>query len=72
MTIAAHPSDLGGPAGMTTTLRVATVHNEVSLPIRLALLDAIDGVLRDHGVSRIWIDPDCRPDAVVLAEAPPG
>ena len=48
--------------------RVLTVHADISVPVQLALLDAIEVTLHDRGVSRIWIDPGTRPDLVVLAE----
>ncbi|WP_155993271.1 hypothetical protein [Nocardioides sp. URHA0020] len=48
--------------------RVLTVHAEISVPLQLALLDAVEQALQGHGVSRIWIDPGTRPDLLVLAE----
>jgi len=72
MTIAIHHPGLGGPAEMTDdTVHVCTVHKELSLPIRLALLDAIDRVLHDQGIERVWIDPTCASDLVVLATGLP-
>lgn len=65
---------LGGPAEMTPpSVRIATVHAECSLSLQLALLDAIDAVLRDFGVDRAWIDTATTSGMVVLAEdLPPG
>lgn len=69
MTTATHDSDLGGAAAMTpTTLRIATVHDECHLALKLALLDAIEQVVRDFGVDHVWIDPASVDDLVVLAE----
>ena len=48
--------------------QVLTVHADTPVMVRLALLDAVDGVLRDRGASRVWIDPDPGPQLVVLAE----
>lgn len=72
MTITAPYRGLGGPAEMTQArVRVATVHDECSLSLQLALLDAIDGVLRDFGVDRAWIDTATTSGMVVLAEGLP-
>ena len=72
MPITAHYGSLGGPAEMTPApVRIATVHDECSLALQLALLDAIDGVLRDFGVERAWIDTAETSGMVVLAEGPP-
>jgi hypothetical protein len=48
--------------------RVLTLHAELDMPLRLAVLDALEHVLLEHGATRIWIDPGSRPDLVVLAE----
>jgi hypothetical protein len=53
---------------MSVIRRVLTVHAGTSMPVQLALLDAVEDVLKDQGASRIWIDPDTRPDLLVLAE----
>lgn len=53
---------------MTTTEHIVTVHTGPDVALRLALLDAIDRTLRDHGARRIWIDPDSGSGLVVLAE----
>jgi len=52
----------------TNTEHIVTVHSGPDVALRLALLDAIDQTLRDHGVRRIWIDPDSVSGLVVLAE----
>lgn len=52
----------------TSTEQIVTVHAGADVALRLALLDAIDQTLRDHGVRRVWIDPDSYHDLVVLAE----
>lgn len=71
MTMTVNYRGLGGPAEMTTTpARVVTVHGEVSLPLQLHLLDAIDSVLRDHGIDHIWVDPACRSELVVMMDPP--
>lgn len=49
------------------TIRIATVHCESSLPLQLAILDAIERVVRDFGVDHVWIDPSTTSDMVVLA-----
>jgi hypothetical protein len=55
---------------MTNVSRVLTVHAEARMNLRLALLDALEGVLVKHGATRIWIEPSSSPgrDLVVLAE----
>jgi hypothetical protein len=53
---------------MSVIRRVLTVHAGTSMPVQLALLDAVEDVLKDQGACRIWIDPDTRPDLLVLAE----
>ena len=53
---------------MPATHRVLTVHAASSVPVRLALLDAVEAVLQDHGATRIWIDPSISHELVVLAE----
>jgi hypothetical protein len=66
---AAHHSGVGQMT--STTARIATVHGEASLAIRLALLDAIEAVMHDFGVEHVWIDPDSRTDLLVLARDVP-
>jgi hypothetical protein len=51
-----------------STERIVTVHAGTDLALQLALLDAIDRTLRDHGVHRTWIDPGSRSELVVMAE----
>jgi hypothetical protein len=48
--------------------RVLTVHAEIDVSVQLALLDAVEEALHDHGVERVWIDSGSRPDLLVLAE----
>jgi hypothetical protein len=53
---------------MSAIHRVLTVHADISVPVQLALLDAVEGALHGQGVSRIWIDSGTRPDLLVFAE----
>jgi len=53
---------------MPSVQRVLTVHAGISLPLRLALLDAVEAALNSQGVERVWIDTSQRHDLVVLAE----
>lgn len=59
---------LEGIGAMPSVQRVITVHPGISLPLRLALLDAVESVLTREGVERAWIDTSQRHDLVVLAE----
>lgn len=56
------------PVVAPTTQRVVTVHAGGSMTLRLALLDAIERTLQEHGAERVWIDPAGGQDLVVLAE----
>ncbi|WP_243058079.1 hypothetical protein [Nocardioides sp. SR21] len=51
-----------------TTHRILTVHADVDLPMRCAILDAVEQALKSQGVQRVWIDPDHPSELVVLAE----
>ena len=53
---------------MESDRRVLTLHSAIEVPVWLAVLDALEHVLLQHGATRIWIDPASGPDVVVLAE----
>ena len=53
---------------MSAIHRVLTVHAEIDVSVQLALLDAVETALHDHGVERVWIDAGSTPDLLVLAE----
>jgi hypothetical protein len=53
---------------MSVIHRVLTVHVDTSVPVQLAILDAVEEALHGQRASRVWIDSGMRPDLLVLAE----
>ena len=71
-TIAPDRNRCEGAGAAPSTRPVLTVHAGVSLPLRLALLDAVGKALESQGVERAWIDESHRSELVVLAELEEG
>jgi hypothetical protein len=48
--------------------RIATIHAGASGTMRNELLGHIEQALLAAGVTRVWIDPETRPDLAVMAD----
>jgi len=71
-TIAPDRTRSEGAGARPSARPVLTVHAGVSLPLRLALLDAVEKALESQGVERARIDERYRSELVVLAELEEG